>query len=107
MRLTQREIDLLRLVPVERAKRKRNLYLAWAGWLAAPVIAFSLNIDFETGSGADATAIYSMFGGVLIGQWFWYVRSRPEDKLIHVLQRYVNRDPEAIQRLAERAHAEP
>lgn len=103
MKLTQREIELLSKIPVERAKRRRNLFLGFACWLAAPVIALYVDIDFAY----DLNNTYFMLGGVLAGQWGWYLHSRPEDKLIDMLQRYVNRDPEAIRQFAARSHSDP
>jgi len=102
MKFTQREIELLSKIPVERAKRRRNLFLGFACWLAAPVTALYVDIDYPY----DLTNTYFMLGGVLLGQWGWYLHSRPEDKLIDMLQRYVNRDPEVIRQLAARGHSD-
>jgi hypothetical protein len=102
MKFTQREIELLSKMPVERAKRRRNLFLGFACWLAAPVIGLYVDIDYPY----DLTDVYFMLGGVLAGQWVWYLHSRPEDKLIDMLQRYVNRDPEVIRQRAARGHSD-
>lgn len=105
MQLTRREIELLRQIPVERAKRRRNLFLGFACWLAAPVIAGYVDIDYDHFYGIDLAGIYPLLGGFLVGQWAWYLRSRPEDKLIDIIQRYVNRDAEAIRAFAQEADA--
>jgi len=104
MKLTQREIELLSKIPAERAKRRRNLLLGFALYLVVPVIALYVDLDFD--SRYDLTDVYSVLGGFLLGQWAWYLRSRPEDKLIEVVQRYVNRDPEAIREFAARGRAD-
>jgi hypothetical protein len=85
MKFTQREIELLSIIPVERAKRRRSLFLGFACWLAAPVIALYVDID----SPYDLTNTDFMLGGILAGQWGWDLHSRPEDKLIDRLRRYV------------------
>ncbi|HZX22552.1 MAG TPA: hypothetical protein VFF18_03385 [Woeseiaceae bacterium] len=104
MKLTQREIELLSKIPAERAKRRRNLLLGFALYLVVPVIGLYVDLDFD--SRYDLTDVYSVLGGFLLGQWAWYLRSRPEDKLIEVVQRYVNRDPEAIREFAARGRAD-
>lgn len=106
MQLTGREIELLRQIPVERAKRRRNLFLGLACWLVVPAVVMYVDIDYSNLYGIDLAGIYSVLGGFLMGQWAWYLRSRPEDKLIHIIQRYVNRDAEAIRAFAKNADAE-
>lgn len=41
-----------------------------------------------------------MLGGFLVGQAAEYSSARSDDKLIDLVQRYVNSDPEAIRQLA-------
>ncbi len=56
MNLTQREMELLSKIPTARAKRRRNLFIGWACWLAAPVIALYVDFDFRY----HLTGIYSV-----------------------------------------------
>lgn len=105
MQLTRREIERLRQIPVERAKRRRNLFLAFACWLAAPTIAAYVDINYDNFYGIELAGIYPILGGFLLGQWVWYLHSRPEDKLIDIIQQYVNRDAEAIRAIAKNADA--
>jgi hypothetical protein len=106
MQLTSREIELLRQIPPERARRRRNLFLGLACWLLLPTIAMYADINDSSFHGIDLADMYALLGGFLAGQWAWYLRTRPEDKLIDIIQRYVNRDAEAIRAIAKNPDAE-
>lgn len=98
MRLTDREVEMIRRIPKRRRDRKLG---AWLG-LAAAVAVFGLFQAFGSQ--------YELLGpliGVLLGFSTAEVarahfRVEPEDKLIELLQKYVSRDPEAVRQVSMR-----
>jgi hypothetical protein len=97
MKLTDREIELISNIPRNRRNRRLGLWLTMASILIMVVV--GSYIDY------DGTAVFMFLGGFLGGQAAAYFSTRSEDKLIDLVQRYVNSDPEAIRQVAARARA--
>ena len=99
MRLTEREIKLIAEIPKRRRERKIG---AWLG-LAIAVAAF---IAFQQFGARYESLVYVV--GIALGFAVGEVarahfRVTHEDKLIDVLQRYINRDPEAVRQFSTQA----
>ena len=97
MKLTAKEVELLSGVA---ACRKRRKWDAWVSFLL--VIALMIAV---LGYGVFPSFAESQFLGMAAGASVAYLihvyfAVRPEDKLIGLLQRYVNRDPEAVAQLS-------
>jgi len=97
MKLTATEVKMLSRLS---ARRKRRMWDAWLSFL----LAVALNIA-TYGYGVFPSLTESPFLGMAVGVSFAYLvhvyfAVRPEDKLIELLQRYVNRDPEAVKQLS-------
>jgi hypothetical protein len=94
MKLSDREMEIISSIPKNRRNRRLGLWLSIAGILIAVVA--GPYIDY------DVTTAITMLGGFLAGQAAGYSIARSEDKLIDLVQRYVNSDPEAIRQFAAR-----
>jgi hypothetical protein len=94
VKLSDREIEIISSRPKNRRNRRLGFWFATASILIALVI--SAYIDY------DLTTVIAMLGGFLAGQAAAYSGARSEDKLIDLVQRYVNGDPEAIGQFAVR-----
>ena len=98
MKLTDREVEIfLNYSKVQRGRRIG----AWLGL----VVAFCAYIlvsyfDFHLDS---LGMVFGIFLGISIVELTTqYFRVRPEDKLINLLQRFINSDPEALRQVLER-----
>jgi hypothetical protein len=99
MKLSSREVEIFS--QIEKNKKRRRLN-AWMNILAIPVYVGMVRF-FEFGE-----SLPFMLGGALVGLSLAnlshvYFGVRSEDKLIGLLQRYVNRDPDAIQQFSDAA----
>jgi hypothetical protein len=94
LKLSDREIELISSIPRNRRNRRLGLWLAMAAPLITAVAGFYIDYDLTT--------VMAMLGGLLVGQAAAYSSSRTEDKLIELVERYVNTDPEAIRQFAKR-----
>lgn len=72
-----------------------SLWLTMASMFVALVV--SVYVDY------DLTNVIAVLGGFFAGQAAAYSSARSDDKLIDLVQRYVNADPEAIRQFAGRA----
>lgn len=95
MKLSDREIEIISNIPKNRRNRRLGLWLTIASLFMGLVVSPYVDYDLTTAS--------IMLGGFLAGQAAAYSSTRYEDKLIDLVQRYVNSDPEAIRQFAARA----
>jgi len=96
MKLTANEVKLLTALSKRHKRRK------WDGWFS--FLATVALIVATYGYGMFPSLIEWPFLGIAAGGaatylMHVYLAVRPEDKLIELLQRYVNRDPEAVAQL--------
>lgn len=98
MKLTARELKFLLDVEPRRVRRRRD---AWIYFLIALLLVVLMNkVDmFETLVDPSILGVGLGFAGMYLAHTYFAVR--PEDKLVELLQRYVNMDPEAVAQLAE------
>ncbi len=101
MKLSPKEIEIFS--QIEKNKKQRRLN-AWMNILAIP--AYVLMVQFFE----LRDSLPFMLGGALVGLSMAnlshvYFGVRSEDKLIGLLQRYVNRDPDAIQQFSDAARS--
>lgn len=97
MKLSSREIELLADIDKRRSNRRRD---AWI-WLATAVIfvaAEHMGVPWLESIDTFLVAILGVSVAYLVHSYF---AVRPEDKLLDLLQRYVDRDPEALLQIAE------
>ena len=99
MKLSDREIEMISNVPKHRRSRKLNACLGLATALCV-VIAVEY-FEFYRGSLGPIAAIFLGFAVGEVARA--YFRVRPEDKLIDLLLRYVNSDPEALRQFSFKA----
>jgi hypothetical protein len=95
VKLSDREIEIISSIPKNRRYRRLGLWFPAAAILLAVVVGFYIDYDLTTA--------VTMLGGFLAGQAAAYSSTRSDEKLIDVVQRYVNGDPEAIRQIAARA----
>ncbi len=101
MKLSSKEIEMFS--QIEKSKKRRRIN-AWMNSLAIPVYILIVKfLDF-------GDSLPFMLGGALVGLSLAnlshvYFGVRSEDKLIGLLQRYVNRDPDAIQQFSDAARS--
>ncbi len=97
MQLTDREIRLLDDVERRRSRRRLHAWIAFVSVLA--VNAADWITDFGSPEASTILVFSLVMGmGYLISL---YTVVRDEDKLIELLRRYVNNDPDAIRQIAE------
>ena len=96
MKLSDREIETISNIPKSRRDRKLG---AWFGIAMALAIIVAVQyFDFDHGSVAPLIgALLGFSAAEVTGAYF---RVRPEDRLIDLLQRYVNSDPEALRQIS-------
>ena len=94
MKLSDREIEIISGMPKNRRLRRLGVWFAAASVLIALVVNFY--IDYDLGP------VITMLSGFMVGQAAAHHSARSEDKLIELVQRYVNSDPEAIRQFAMR-----
>ena len=101
MKLTKREIDLITGIEKNRRRRKNGVWwtvlVLLVTWFVLPLI----GIEKETVFTLVAVAFGIAFSDYVNN----YIRVRSEDKLIDLLQRYVNGDAEAIRQLLDKSEA--
>ena len=97
MRLSSREVELIKDVPKTRRNRKLS---AWSGLITSLVIMIGVYFfDYQVGNfGLLIAMIVGFSVGNLAAEYF---RVRPDDKLVDLLLRYVNEDPTAIEQLSD------
>jgi len=96
MKLSPREIDLIS--DISRSRRMRGI----GAWVALGIVLFGGGALMYLNVLADSSSIVI---GIFLGVAITNVASahsnvRADDKLIDILQRYVNSDPEALQQLS-------
>ncbi|MCJ7591565.1 MAG: hypothetical protein MUO51_09445 [Woeseiaceae bacterium] len=98
MKLTDRELEIfLNYSKVQKGRRIG----AWLG-LVVTFCAYILVSYFDFHHDSLAL-IFGIFLGISIVELTTqYFRVRPEDKLINLLQRFINTDPEALGQVLER-----
>jgi hypothetical protein len=96
VRLTEREIEFINGIPKRRRDRKLG---AWFG-LASAVAGFAAlqYVGSQYDSLGPVLGIFLGFSAAEVARV--HFRVTPEDKLIELLQRYISRDPEAVQQFA-------
>lgn len=97
MKLSAKEVKLISDLST---KRKRRVWGAWVSFLTVVALLVA-----TYGYGMFPALGEGPFLGFAVGAAFVnlvhvYFGVRPEDKLIDLLQRYVNQDPEAIAQIA-------
>lgn len=97
MKLTAKEVELLSNLSTRRRHRKWDAWLSFLSAIGLMVATY--------GYGMFPSLAEWPFLGMATGLTFAYLihvyfAVRPEDKLISLLQRYVNRDAEAVAQLA-------
>jgi hypothetical protein len=103
MKLTTIELKLIAGISKNRKRRK---------WDALATFLVSIILATATfGFGMFPALSNSMFLGVAVGasiMWLIHVYFgvRSEDKFVDLLQRYINRDPEAVAQIAAASEAE-
>jgi len=97
MRLTDREVEIIKSIPKRRRDRKLG---SWLG-LAVAVAAFGLYQSFGSQYEALGPVIGVLLGFSAAEVVRAHFRVTPEDKLIDLLQRYVSRDPEAVRQFSK------
>jgi hypothetical protein len=98
MKLSARELKFLSEVETRHLRRKRDAWL----YLIAVFLLIVLTNNVEVFAALDDTSILG--AGIAVAVIYLvklYFAVRPEDKLVELLQRYVNQDPEAVAQLAE------
>lgn len=97
MRLSSREVELIKDVPKARRNRKLS---AWSGLITSLVILIGVHFfDYQVSTlGLFIATIVGFSIGNLAAEYF---RVRPDDKLVDLLLRYVNDDPTAIRQLSD------
>ena len=96
MRLTEREVKLIAEIPKRRRERKIEAWLGLAFAIAAFIVFQHLDPRYDSLVYVVGIALGFTAGEVARV----YFRVTPEDKLIAVLQRYINRDPEAVRQFS-------
>ena len=96
MKLTAKEVKLLSALSKRHKRRKWDAWFSFLSTIALIVATY--------GYGMFPSLIEWPFLGMAAGGTSGYLMHvyfavRPEDKLIELLQRYVNRDPEAVAQL--------
>jgi hypothetical protein len=101
MKLSSREVEMISNIPKARRDRKLS---AWSGLIIALVALIGVHIlDYWVSTLGLFIAVLVGFSiGKLAAEYF---RVRPDDKLIDLLLRYVNDDPEAVAQLSGQADA--
>jgi hypothetical protein len=99
MKLTARELELVADAPKRRQRRIRNAWVAFAG-VIAPVIVVNGFDPFPWKF--DSSTIGLGVSAVVVNLIHAYFGVRSDDRLVDLLQRYVNHDPEAIEQLGTR-----
>jgi hypothetical protein len=89
VKLSKSEINLI--VDIEKSKRQRKLG-AWVSLILIPISWMWVR---------DISGFLS--AAVIVHLIHVYIGVRPDDKLMDLLQRYVNSDAEAIQQLSEKS----
>ncbi len=97
MKLSAKEVKLISDVSKNRKQRKWG---AWLGFLTATGLlvateGFGIFPSLRESS-ILVIAVVATFAHLI----HVYFAVRPEDKLVDLLQRYINRDPEAVARLS-------
>jgi hypothetical protein len=97
MKLSARELKFYSEVETRFVRRKRDAWLSLAG----VILLIVLTENFALFSGLGDVWIFSLVIPVAVGYLAHvYFAVRPEDKLVELLQRYVNQDPEAVAQIA-------
>jgi hypothetical protein len=96
MKLSDREIEMISNIPKNRRDRKLGAWLGLATALAAFVAVQYFDFHHESLGPVFAILLGFSTGEVARAHF----RVRPEDKLIDLLQRYVNSDPEAVRQFS-------
>ena len=96
MKLTDKELELLTNIESRRRARKLGAWIALIGAVALVLVTAKFGwLPSLTGSGVPAVLL-----GAAAAHLAWvYSSARPEDRLMELLQRYVNQDPDAVQQL--------
>ena len=97
MKLSKKEIELI--THIEKSRRQRKI-AALLGFLVLPIVWYGMPLI-----GAEPDAV-TQTTGFILGFLVSYLivsfsNAQPDDKLIDLLQRYINRDAEAIRQLSE------
>ena len=99
MNLSNREIEMIS--DISKARRHRRIG-AWLG-LATALIVFVGTQYFDFGR-ESLGPIVGIFLGLAVAELSSaYFGIRSEDKLVDLLQRYINSDPEAIEQLSTKS----
>jgi len=99
MRLTAREIELLVDVHDRRRRRKRSAWFGFVFLLGVFAVVNGLDpFPWEFDSSIVGIALGASAASLIHA----YLGVSPDDKLVDLLQRYINHDPEAIKQIAAR-----
>ena len=97
MKLTTNEMKLLLNLSKRRRRRKWD---AWS-WFLSTIGLMIATYGYGFFPSLTEWPILGMAAGLTLANLVHvYFAVRPEDKLVELLQRYVNRDPEAVKQLA-------
>ena len=100
MKLSTRELKILSEIEPRRVRRRRD---AWIYLIAAfLLVGITNNVEMFSSLGDESI----LYVGIAVAAMYLahtYFAVRPEDKMLDLLQRYVNQDPEALAQLAESA----
>ena len=102
MKLTSREIEYLAGID---KRRKRRRIGAWIG-LVLLLVLLAIEVRFGLYGGGLATVLAVFIGVVVSTLAHEYFGVSAENKLLDLLQRYVNSDPEAVRQIAGRTDAD-
>ena len=101
VKLSKREIELIADIEKSRRQRKTGalvfLFFIPIWWYGMPLI------GIESDTVSQITALLLGFGVAYLVNVYFGIR--PDDKMIDLLQRYVNGDAEAIRQLSEKSEA--
>jgi hypothetical protein len=89
VKLTKTEMDLI--TDIEKSKRQRKL----GAWISLLLIPISWKFSPQVSGLISAVVITHLI--------HFYIGTRPDDKLIDLLQRYVHSDAEAIRQLSDQS----
>ena len=95
MKLTGREMNI---VSAYSATRKRRKIGAWIG--LATVAAFWIAMAYVDRLDSVGTVLGMSLGLLIAELASLYFGTRPEDKMVDLLQRYVNQDAEALEQFS-------
>lgn len=97
MKLTGREMAIVSAYTATRRRRKTG---AWIG--LAAVVAFWIAMAYIDRLESVGTVLGISVGLLIAELASLYFGTRPEDKLIDLLQRYINQDAEALQQFSSK-----